>query len=505
MEVKPGFSQANEEFTGEEIEIKVEWHAPRSSQLPVAPAKPSLLLLGLLGGLGGGTRHILRGGGLDDTNSNSLPHVPDGEPSKGSELAEGLNAHGLGGHQLDDGSISRLDELGVVLNRLAGTTVNLLLDLGELAGNVGGVAVEHRAVAVGHLTGVVQHDDLGGEVSDTSGGLVLRVGGNISSLDVLDRDVLDVEANVVSRDSLREGLVVHLDRLNLSGQLVGGESDDDTRLDDTSLNTTHGHCSNTSNFVDVLEGKPKRLVGGPRGRDDGIEGLKEGGSRSLALLPLNGPALVPGHLLAGLQHVVSVPSGDGDEGNSGGVVANLLDESRNFLLDFLEPSLAVGGLGRVHLVDGNDQLLHSQGVGEQGVLSGLPVLGDTGLKLSSTRGNDKHTTVSLGGTSDHVLDEVTMSRSVDDGDVVLGCLELPESDIDGDSTLTLSLELVEHPGILEGSLAGLLGFLLELLNGPLVDSSALVDQMTGSGGLAGVDVSDDNDVDVDLFLSHVGT
>ena len=29
---------------------------------------------------------------------------------------------------------------------------------------------------------------------------------------------------------------------------------------------------------------------------------------------------------------------------------------------------------------------------------------------------------------------------------VLGGLELPEGDIDGDTTLTLSLQLVEHPG-----------------------------------------------------------
>ena len=39
----------------------------------------------------------------------------------------------------------------------------------------------------------------------------------------------------------------------------------------------------------------------------------------------------------------------------------------------------------------------------------------------------------LGGSSDHVLDEVTMSGGIDDGDIVLGGLELPESDIDGDT------------------------------------------------------------------------
>ena len=88
---------------------------------------------------------------LDDTDGNSLPHVPDGEPSKGRELSEGLNAHGLAGEQLDNGGVAGLDELGGVLGGLAGTPVHLLQDLGELAGNVGGVAVKHRRVAVGHL------------------------------------------------------------------------------------------------------------------------------------------------------------------------------------------------------------------------------------------------------------------------------------------------------------------------------------------------------------------
>ena len=49
-----------------------------------------------------------------------------------------------------------------------------------------------------------------------------------------------------------ERLVVHLHRLNLSGQLVGGEGDDHAGLDDTSLDTAHWDCSNTSNFVNIL-------------------------------------------------------------------------------------------------------------------------------------------------------------------------------------------------------------------------------------------------------------
>merc|ERR1711899_202945 len=209
----------------------------------------------------------------------------------------------------------------------------------------------------------------------------------------------------------------------------------------------HGYCSNASNFVDILKGQPEGLVGRPGGWDDGVKGVQEGGSRGVTLLTLDLPALVPGHILGGLQHVVSMPSGDGDEGNSSWVVANLLDEALDLLLDLLKPGLRVWGLSGVH------------------------------------------------------LDDTTMSGGINDGDIVLASLELPEGDINGDTTLTLSLQLVQNPGVLEGALAHLLGFLLEFLDGTLVDATALVDQVTGGGGLAGVDVSNHDNVDVSLLGS----
>jgi hypothetical protein len=45
--------------------------------------------------------------------------------------------------------------------------------------------------------------------------------------------------------------------------------------------------------------------------------------------------------------------------------------------------------------------------------------------------------------------------------------------------------------------------LLELLDGTLVDTTALVDQVTGRGRLAGIDVADNDDVDVNLLLLTV--
>ena len=113
-----------------------------------------------------------------------------------------------------------------------------------------------------------------------------------------------------------------------------------------------------------------------------------------------------------LQHVVAVPAGDGDESDRLGVVTDLLDEGGRLLDDFVEAVL--GPLGGVHLVDGDDELTDTEGEGEESVLAGLAVLGDTSLELTGTTGDDEDGAVSLGGTSDHVLDEVTVTGGVND-------------------------------------------------------------------------------------------
>jgi hypothetical protein len=66
--------------------------------------------------------------------------------------------------------------------------------------------------------------------------------------------------------------------------------------------------------------------------------------------------------------------------------------------------------------------------------------------LETTGGgiDDEHSAICLRGSSDHVLDEITMSWGVNDSAVVLRGLELPESDIDGDTTLALGLQFVQN-------------------------------------------------------------
>merc|ERR1719284_2331725 len=93
-----------------------------------------------------------------------------------------------------------------------------------------------------------------------------------------------------------------------------------------------------------------------------------------------------------------------------------------------------------------------------------------------------------------VLDEITVTGGVNNSDVEVLGLELPEGDIDGDTTFTFGLKFVQNPGVFEGTFTHFLGFLLELYDSSLVDSSAFVDQVSGGGGLAGVDVTDNDNV-----------
>ena len=134
----------------------------------------------------GGSLGFLLGGGLDDTDSDSLLHVSDSESTERGEVGEGLDNHGLLGDEVNHSGITGLDEFGLGLSLLTGSLVNFVADLGEFAGNVASVAIEDWSVTVHDLTWVVHDDNLGLEPLGIGGWDVLGVGSDVTSLDVSD-------------------------------------------------------------------------------------------------------------------------------------------------------------------------------------------------------------------------------------------------------------------------------------------------------------------------------
>lgn len=151
--------------------------------------------------------------------------------------------------------------------------------------------------------------------------------------------------------------MVHFDRLDFSRHVRGGKVDNHASLDDTSLDSADGHRTNTTDLVYILQWETQRLVLRSNRGFDGVNGVKEGLALNNASLRLLRPALVPRHAASRrsgmsfsrkfvgnvlgrlLEHVVTVPAGNRDEGNGLGVVADLLDEVRSFFDDFIEPIL----------------------------------------------------------------------------------------------------------------------------------------------------------------------
>ena len=108
-----------------------------------------------------------------------------------------------------------------------------------------------------------------------------------------------------------------------------------------------------------------------------------------------------------------------------------------------------------------------QSVSQKGMLTGLPILGDTGFKLNNTSSNYQDSTVSLGCACNHIFDEVSVSWGISDGNVVCAGLRFAQGDISGDTMLTFSFQSVQDPSIFEEpfpiSAASFLNFSIVLL------------------------------------------
>lgn len=159
---------------------------------------------------------------------------------------------------------------------------------------------------------MVHDDNLSLEVLAFSGGVVLRIRADISSLDVLNGNGFNVESDIVTGSGFLDGFVMHFDGFNISGNVSGGEGNVHVRLQHTGFDSSDGDSSDTTDFVNILEGKSQRFVGGSFGGDDGVQSFNEARS------------FVPGEVGGSFQHVITVPSRNGDEGNVGGVISDLL-------------------------------------------------------------------------------------------------------------------------------------------------------------------------------------
>mmetsp|Transcript_731 Transcript_731/g.1687 ORF Transcript_731/g.1687 Transcript_731/m.1687 type:complete len:243 (-) Transcript_731:69-797(-) len=225
---------------------------------------------------------------------------------------------------------------------------------------------------------------------------------------------------------------------------------------------------------------------------------------------LNVLTLPPGHVLGLLQQVVTHPAGDrhhrGVLLNEVLLPANLHQHALHLVGHLIISGLLVPCRVAVHLVHTDADLLHAEQIDQAGVLTrlalnlaSLVVAFGNGRGEVSVGGHHDQGHIGLGRTGDHVLDEVTMAGSINDGVMPLLREELLGGAGDGHASLALLLLPVHEESESEGALAQTLCLLLQLLQLTLGQPTELEDQAAGGGGLAAVDMAANHDGQVLLL------
>mmetsp|Transcript_2309 Transcript_2309/g.4050 ORF Transcript_2309/g.4050 Transcript_2309/m.4050 type:complete len:241 (-) Transcript_2309:24-746(-) len=223
----------------------------------------------------------------------------------------------------------------------------------------------------------------------------------------------------------------------------------------------------------------------------------------------------PRHLIRLLDEVVTDKTRNGEDWYRSSNKVLLPTDTDKHILCFVSTLivtfLRVFSHIAIHLVHTDDQLLDSQQVEKTSVLTGLS-LNNSSLVVTlcngsgkvSISGNHQETNICLRSSGNHVLDEITMPWSIDDGVMVTIRVELLGSTCDGDTTSAFFLGLVHVESESKGSLTESISFSLELFKFTIGDSSQLENQTSSGSGLTSIDVSADHNGNVSLlchFLS----
>src|SRR5450759_731158 len=277
----------------------------------------------------------------------------------------------------------------------------LTLREGDGTGHGGGTEVELGFVA--GEEGLVTATFCLGQDIDLC--LELRVRGNGTGLaDDLPTahfvvlDATEQQTNVIACLTVVEQLVEHLDAGDngLAGLFREADDFDVVRhLDDPTLNTTCRNSAAAGDREDILDSKQERLVGRTDGgRDVAVDGVHK-------LPDLVGPLVLATSTITFVLH--GLEGGTTDDWGCLTIEVVLRQEVTNFHLDKVDE---FGIVNLVYLVEEDDDPRNVDLVSEQEVFASLRH-GAFGC------GDNKDSTIHLGGTSDHVLDVIRVARAID--------------------------------------------------------------------------------------------
>ena len=239
-----------------------------------------------------------------------------------------------------------------------------------------------------------------------------RLGQHLAALDFFTLGAAQQDADVVASLTLVEQLAEHFDAG--AGGLDGGLDADDfdffADLDDTALDATGDDGATTRDREDVFDRASGRACRWrARRRDVAVQGIGQGEDRRFADFGL-----------------VAFEGLEGRALDDGDVVARevVLGESSRTSISTSSSSSASSTMSHLFRIDDDER--HANLAGQQDVLAGL--------RHGAVSGRaDQDGAVHLGGTGDHVLDVVGVTRAVNVRVVAVGGFVFDVGGVDGDA------------------------------------------------------------------------
>merc|ERR1712217_616407 len=363
--------------------------------------------------------------------------VHEGDAGEAFAILEGVAHQGLLRLEAALRHLVRLERVWILHFLAPGLLAHLPLELGDAACRAAATHEADWRVADLDLVWNIEDLNLSIELLRLPKRGVLLVHHHITRpRHVLLVQAFDVEANVVTWIGHVHTLVVHLDSEDLASagvrRSVGGQEDNFlARLHNALLDAASQHITDALDLINSGDGHPHRGTGGPlRHAAHLVKHIVKCLHVDGLFAHFNIHALPPAHVAGFLQEVVTHPAGDGQ---NRGVFLNELflpshvnQHALHLIRDFIVTGLLVPGCVTIHLVHTNAHLLHAQQVDQARVLASLAL--DFARLVVALCGRSREVTVGrhhdqghirLRGARDHVLDEITVSRRIDDGIVPL--------------------------------------------------------------------------------------
>merc|ERR1719464_1394294 len=306
------------------------------------PFKKELcMMMGVLG------KGVLRFVLFDDAYSYRFTHIPNGKSSKRRIILESLHTHGLGWNHINNTCLTRFTRFWILLNNFTSSLVHESHKFIESASDVRRMTIENWSVTSHNFVRMIKYNDLSKEMISFCWRILLSITGNHTTSNLLQGNIFDIESNIVSWSSLFHCLMMHFNRFNFCCQHSRSESNIHSWFDDTSLNTSDRHSSNTTNLVNILKWKTERFVDRPFGWLNSIKSFEHIWS------------FVPRHVLRRFKHIITNPTRNRNKWNFFWFVTNSLQKLFHLLPDLFESTFTVFNRFVVHFIDEANHLLHT--------------------------------------------------------------------------------------------------------------------------------------------------